>query len=87
MTFLLIKKEEWLLPFLFNQPKPRIDYVLKAVGGSLTAIPGLSDMIDVSIKMVSSSILFLLFSHHTDSAVLFIGYCRNNCHRYATMAP
>lgn len=30
------------------QPKPRIDYTLKAVGGSLTAIPGISDMIDVS---------------------------------------
>jgi hypothetical protein len=29
------------------QPKPRIDYILKAVGGSLTAMPGLSDMIDV----------------------------------------
>ena len=29
------------------QPKPRIDYILKAVGGSLTAVPGLSDMIDV----------------------------------------
>lgn len=32
------------------QPKPRIDYTLKAVGGSLTAIPGLSDMIDVSLN-------------------------------------
>ena len=32
----------------FNQPKPRIDYTLKAVGGHLTAIPGISDMIDVS---------------------------------------
>jgi len=31
-----------------NQPKPRIDYTLKAVGGSLTALPGISDMIDVS---------------------------------------
>ena len=31
-----------------HQPKPRIDYTLKAKGGSLTAIPGLSDMIDVS---------------------------------------
>lgn len=34
--------------YVFKQPKPRIDYTLKAVGGSLTAIPGLSDMIDVS---------------------------------------
>ena len=34
-----------------NQPKPRIDYTLKAVGGSLTAIPGLSDMIDVSSSL------------------------------------
>lgn len=30
------------------QPKPRFEYTLKAVGGSLTAVPGLSDMIDVS---------------------------------------
>ncbi|KAM0914235.1 hypothetical protein ACQ4PT_011665 [Festuca glaucescens] len=29
------------------QPEPKIQYTLKAVGGSLTAIPGLSDMIDV----------------------------------------
>jgi hypothetical protein len=33
--------------FMQLQPKPRIDYILKAVGGSLTAMPGLSDMIDV----------------------------------------
>lgn len=36
--------------FLQLQPKPRIDYILKAVGGSLTAMPGLSDMIDVYNK-------------------------------------
>lgn len=34
--------------YVITQPKPRIDYTLKAIGGSLTAIPGLSDMIDVS---------------------------------------
>jgi hypothetical protein len=33
--------------FILLQPKPKIQYTLKAVGGSLTAIPGLSDMIDV----------------------------------------
>ncbi|KAE8734452.1 polygalacturonate 4-alpha-galacturonosyltransferase-like [Hibiscus syriacus] len=32
---------------LLSEPKPRIDYTLKAVGGSLTAIPGISDMVDV----------------------------------------
>lgn len=37
------------------QPKPRIDYTLKAVGGSLTALPGVSDMIDVSFYSVSLS--------------------------------
>ncbi|KAL3643600.1 hypothetical protein CASFOL_014415 [Castilleja foliolosa] len=31
---------------LLAEPKRQIDYTLKAVGGSLTAIPGLSDMID-----------------------------------------
>ncbi|KAH9620379.1 hypothetical protein KSS87_019596 [Heliosperma pusillum] len=30
---------------LLSDPKPRIDFTLKAVGGSLTALPGLSDMI------------------------------------------
>ncbi|KAL0379619.1 UNVERIFIED_CONTAM: Synaptotagmin-5 [Sesamum angustifolium] len=38
---------------LLAEPKPRIDYTLKAVGGSLTAIPGISDMID-NKKYVSS---------------------------------
>lgn len=42
---------------LLSEPKPRIDYVLKAVGGSLTALPGLSDMIDVSVNIFSNSTL------------------------------
>lgn len=48
-----------------NQPKPRIDYTLKAVGGSLTAVPGLSDMIDVSSSLGRSSSFqrLYLFSH------------------------
>ncbi|KAK8944946.1 Synaptotagmin-4 [Platanthera zijinensis] len=39
---------------LLSEPKPRIDYVLKAVGGSLTAIPGLSDMIDDTVQTIVS---------------------------------
>ncbi|KAG0457326.1 hypothetical protein HPP92_022483 [Vanilla planifolia] len=39
---------------LLSEPKPRIDYVLKAVGGSLTAIPGLSDMIDDTVRSIVS---------------------------------
>ncbi|KAJ6852061.1 synaptotagmin-5-like isoform X1 [Iris pallida] len=39
---------------LLSEPKPRIDYVLKAVGGSLTAIPGLSDMIDDTVNTIVS---------------------------------
>ncbi|RWW21140.1 hypothetical protein BHE74_00019791 [Ensete ventricosum] len=39
------------------QPKPRIDYTLKAVGGSLTAIPGLSDMIDDTVNSIVSDML------------------------------
>ncbi|KAJ6825275.1 synaptotagmin-5-like isoform X1 [Iris pallida] len=39
---------------LLSEPKPRIDYVLKAVGGSLTAIPGLSDMIDDIVNTIVS---------------------------------
>jgi hypothetical protein len=36
-----------LIGFFVLQPEPKIDYTLKAIGGSLTAVPGLSDMIDV----------------------------------------
>lgn len=39
---------------LLSEPKPRIDYTLKAVGGSLTAIPGLSDMIDDTVNSIIS---------------------------------
>ncbi|KAH0456872.1 hypothetical protein IEQ34_014779 [Dendrobium chrysotoxum] len=39
---------------LLSEPKPRIDYTLKAVGGSLTAIPGLSDMIDDTVHSIVS---------------------------------
>lgn len=43
-----------------DQPKPRIDYTLKAVGGSLTAIPGIADMIDVSFNISMYSICFII---------------------------
>ncbi|KAK6239950.1 hypothetical protein QUC31_005419 [Theobroma cacao] len=39
------------------QPKPRIDYTLKAVGGSLTAIPGISDMIDDTVDTIITDML------------------------------
>ncbi|KAE9445733.1 hypothetical protein C3L33_22370, partial [Rhododendron williamsianum] len=42
---------------IFLQPKPRIDYTLKAVGGSLTAIPGLSDMIDDTVNSIVTDML------------------------------
>uniref|UniRef100_A0A1D1XKH3 Extended synaptotagmin-1 n=1 Tax=Anthurium amnicola TaxID=1678845 RepID=A0A1D1XKH3_9ARAE len=42
---------------LLSEPKPRIDYTLKAVGGSLTAIPGLSDMIDDTVDSIVSDML------------------------------
>lgn len=45
-------------PIVLDQPKPKIDYTIKAVGGSLTAIPGLSDMIEVSFLM---QLLILIF--------------------------
>ncbi|TMW84746.1 hypothetical protein EJD97_024495, partial [Solanum chilense] len=41
---------------LLSEPKPRIDYVLKAVGGSLTALPGLSDMIDDTVNTIVTDI-------------------------------
>ncbi|KAA3471788.1 synaptotagmin-4-like [Gossypium australe] len=40
-----------------NQPKPRIDYTLKAVGGSLTAVPGISDMIDDTVNSIVTDML------------------------------
>ncbi|KAM7261114.1 hypothetical protein ACFE04_026589 [Oxalis oulophora] len=42
---------------LLPEPKPRIDYTLKAVGGSLTAIPGLSDMIDDTVTTIVTDML------------------------------
>jgi hypothetical protein len=43
---------------IINQPKPKIEYILKAVGGSLTALPGVSDMIDASSFFSSYQNLF-----------------------------
>ncbi|GFP82301.1 synaptotagmin-4 [Phtheirospermum japonicum] len=42
---------------LLAEPKPRIDYTLKAVGGSLTAIPGISDMIDDTVNTIVTDML------------------------------
>ncbi|XP_057857227.1 calcium-dependent lipid-binding protein [Cryptomeria japonica] len=42
---------------LLSEPKPKIDYTLKAIGGSLTAIPGLSDMIDDIVNSIVSDTL------------------------------
>ncbi|XVF73350.1 hypothetical protein PTKIN_Ptkin12aG0194500 [Pterospermum kingtungense] len=42
---------------LLSEPKPRIDYTLKAVGGSLTAIPGISDMIDDTVDNIVADML------------------------------
>ncbi|XP_074273090.1 calcium-dependent lipid-binding protein-like [Silene latifolia] len=37
---------------LLSDPKPRIDFTLKAIGGSLTALPGLSDMIHDTVESI-----------------------------------
>nr|CAB3496485.1 unnamed protein product [Digitaria exilis] len=42
---------------IIRMPKPRIDYILKAVGGSLTAMPGLSDMIDDTVASLITDML------------------------------
>ncbi|KAB5527009.1 hypothetical protein DKX38_020856 [Salix brachista] len=42
---------------IINQPKPKIEYVLKAVGGSLTALPGVSDMIDDTVNSIVMDML------------------------------
>ncbi|XP_051143925.1 calcium-dependent lipid-binding protein-like isoform X2 [Andrographis paniculata] len=42
---------------LLAEPKPRIEYTLKAVGGSLTAIPGISDMIDDTVNSIVTDML------------------------------
>ncbi|WKA05600.1 hypothetical protein VitviT2T_023560 [Vitis vinifera] len=42
---------------LLSEPKPRIDYTLKAVGGSLTALPGISDMIDDTVNTIITDML------------------------------
>ncbi|KAI3917707.1 hypothetical protein MKW98_021469 [Papaver atlanticum] len=42
---------------LLAEPKPRIDYTLKAVGGRLTALPGISDMIDDTVNSIITDML------------------------------
>nr|XP_025887004.1 synaptotagmin-5-like isoform X1 [Solanum lycopersicum] len=42
---------------LLSEPKPRIDYTLKTVGGSLTALPGISDMIDDTVNSIVTDML------------------------------
>ncbi|GAA0172064.1 membrane trafficking regulatory protein [Lithospermum erythrorhizon] len=42
---------------LLADPKPRIDYTLKAIGGSLTAMPGLNDMIDDTVDSIVNDML------------------------------
>ncbi|ERM96541.1 synaptotagmin-5 [Amborella trichopoda] len=42
---------------LLAEPKPRIDYTLKAVGGSISAIPGLSDMIEDTVNSIVTDML------------------------------
>ncbi|KAJ6679535.1 CALCIUM-DEPENDENT LIPID-BINDING (CALB DOMAIN) FAMILY PROTEIN [Salix purpurea] len=42
---------------LLSEPKPKIEYVLKAVGGSLTALPGVSDMIDDTVNSIVTDML------------------------------
>lgn len=42
---------------LLAEPEPKILYNLKAVGGSLTAIPGISDMIDDTVNTIVTDML------------------------------
>ncbi|XP_059318156.1 calcium-dependent lipid-binding protein-like [Lycium ferocissimum] len=42
---------------LLSEPKPKIDYTLNAVGGSLTALPGISDMIDDTVNSIVTDML------------------------------
>ncbi|KAK8654561.1 hypothetical protein V6N13_128523 [Hibiscus sabdariffa] len=46
-----------LLVALFSEPKPRMDYTLKAVGGSLTGLPGISDIIDDTVESIVTDTL------------------------------
>lgn len=66
----------YIMPFHVFQPKPRIDYTLKAVGGSLTALPGVSDMIDVSFSMILLHInQVITFIIRLTSFFLLLGHC------------
>ncbi|XP_062190758.1 calcium-dependent lipid-binding protein [Phragmites australis] len=42
---------------LLAEAQPKIQYTLKAIGGSLTAVPGLSDMIDDTVNSIVSDML------------------------------
>ncbi|KAL6636477.1 hypothetical protein ACP70R_024049 [Stipagrostis hirtigluma subsp. patula] len=51
------KKKYLFMGSILLQPEPKIQYTLKAVGGSLTAIPGLSDMIDDTVNSIVTDML------------------------------
>ncbi|CAI5522186.1 unnamed protein product [Closterium sp. Naga37s-1] len=42
---------------LLRKPRPKVDFVLKAVGGSLAAIPGLEKQIDNTVASVLESVI------------------------------
>ncbi|KAL5657455.1 hypothetical protein ACJX0J_030618, partial [Zea mays] len=48
---------------LLADAKPKIQYTLKAIGGSLTAVPGLSDMIDDTVDSIVSDMLLWPHRH------------------------
>ncbi|NP_001170442.1 uncharacterized protein [Zea mays] len=48
---------------LLADPEPKIQYTLKAIGGSLTAVPGLSDMIDDTVDSIVSDMLLWPHRH------------------------
>lgn len=48
---------------LLADPEPKIQYTLKAIGGSLTAVPGLSDMIDDTVNSIVSDMLLWPHRH------------------------
>ncbi|PWZ15376.1 Synaptotagmin-5 [Zea mays] len=52
-----------LTGFFVLQPEPKIQYTLKAIGGSLTAVPGLSDMIDDTVDSIVSDMLLWPHRH------------------------
>ena len=64
----------------FVQPKFKVEYTLKVIGGSTGAVPGLGDMIEVDIQTKGSMMYILHIRLLRFILVPFLGLDAAVCH-------